>query len=482
MRDELAESEGEPGDESDALAPGEMPGEHGRVLRLEDAWRLKLVMNEKKICGRYVQYVESVHANVTTILTHHPLWLGCVVYDEFRETVAAVKDPPWDPEDAPERVAQGAWTDEDTLRLSSWLVRAERLKVRGADVEAGLSVAAHKRRVHPVRAYLRGLVWDRTPRLDGMLSDYFGTDDGLYERGVGSKWMISAVARIMQPGSQVDCTLIVEGWQGAKKSSGFRALVPNREWYSETGVVIGTKDSYGALHAVWIYGFDELDSVRRGDTTKTKSFLTATSDKYRPPYGHRDKIYLRQTVFCGTTNEETYLPDRTGNRRYHPVRCRRTVDVTAIERDRDQLWAEAVVRFDAGEKWYVDTPGLQALCSEQQAERVIADPWVEMIAAWLATPTQLSFDGGTDHREPLDTRKGVTTCEVLTHCLGMRKGDVDTRHEMRVGAALRELGYGVRRERDGTARVRRYVQLEQAELEQAELEQAELEPTTPELA
>ena len=458
LRDELAETEGEPSEPGASIPPGFMPDRLGRVVPVEDHWRDHLVMGEKKVGKSYVAFVESHHANVTTILLHHPRWQGVVAYDEFRETVATLEPPPWNSEDAPERPYAGAWTDEDTSRLSSWLVRSpDKLKLHASEVEAGLSVAAHKRRVHPVRAYLRGLTWDGVPRLDSLMPAYFGTEDGLYEQAAGSKWAISAVARVMEPGCQADLTLIVEGWQGARKSSGFRAMVPNHEWYSETGITIGTKDSYGALHAVWIYGFDELDSIHKGDTTKTKSFLTATKDKYRPPYGHRDKIYLRQTVFCGTTNQIDYLQDRTGNRRYLPVRCRRRVDVDAIERDRDQLWAEAVTRYDAGEKWYVETDGLAALCAAQQAERVQPDTWLELVAAWLEKPTQVEMWGAEAHRVPLDVSSGVTTGDVLLNCVNMPRKDLTLGHEKRVGEILRELGYEPTQRREGGSRVRRYV-------------------------
>jgi predicted P-loop ATPase len=254
----------------------------------------------------------------------------------------------------------------------------------------------------------------------------------------------------MRPGCQVDCVLVIEGWQGAGKTSGFRALVPVPEWYADTGVVVGSKDSYGALHGVWIYGMDELDSARRVELTKLKNFITQTRDHYRPPYAARDQDFVRQNVFCGTTNEEQYLPDRTGNRRIWPARCLRQVDVAAIARDRDQLWAEAVVRFRAGHPWHVDTPGLKLLCEAQQAERQETDPWTEIVSQWLRAPTQVEMWGQEAHRVPLDLSAGVATADVLLHCLGLRRGDVEVRHEMRVGAALRDLGYRRRRvERDG---------------------------------
>lgn len=121
----------------------------------------------------------------------------------------------------------------------------------------------------------------------------------------------------MDPGCQVDNTLILETpTQGERKSSALRALVPDESWFGETPIEIGNKDSYQALRGKWIYALDELDSTRRAEQTRVKSFLTARIDCYRPSYGRRTQDFPRHTIFCGSTNEENYLPDRTGNRRY----------------------------------------------------------------------------------------------------------------------------------------------------------------------
>lgn len=455
LRDLLAESDGEPLDENAAIPNGHMPSEHGRTMSVTEAWRQHLCTKEAKINGCMQSVTKPIAANVTTILRHHPSWSGVVAYDEFRESIVTLREPPWDPEDAPLTVRLGEWSDSDTSRLVAWLARHERIDVPDRAAESGLQVAAGAHVIHPVRDYLTDLVWDESPRLDGMLCRYFGTPDTLYERGVGSRWMISCVARIMVPGCQVDCTLILEGPSGRGKTSAFRSLVPVQSWYADSGIDIGDKDSYGALRAVWLYGLDELDSLRKGEITRVKNFLTATFDHYREPYAKRARDFLRQNVFCGTTNEAQYLVDRTGNRRFLPVRVTH-VDLEALRYDRDQLWAEAVARYRAGEAWHVDTLGFRVLCEEQQAERLLAeDPWTGLVHEWLASPTCAASGG--DWREPLDVSGGITTLSVLLHCLHVRRADVEVRQNMRVGAILRELGYQrERREKDG---VRSYVYL-----------------------
>jgi predicted P-loop ATPase len=435
MRDELARSDGDDVDEP--IAEHEFADKLGRVAPAADAWKEHLVRKEVKH-----QVVTSCTApNVAVYLRYHPAWKGCVVYDEFREDVITTRVPPWCLEDAHAQIAPGPWTDLDTGRLVAWLARNEGLEMPVGEVERGLQTAADTARVHPVREYLRGLRWDGVARIDSWLHDLLGAEAGPYASGVGSRWLISAVARVMRPGCQVDCTLILEGATGAGKTSVFRNLVPVREWYSDTPLDLSNKDSLDALRSVWIYGLDELDSLRKGEVTRIKNFLTQTRDRYRPPYGRRVRDYVRQNVFAGTTNEDEYLIDRTGNRRFWPVRVADVIDWGRIAAVRDQLWAEAFVRFEAGAAWHVDTQVLRVLCTAQQQDRTVVHPWVEIVRRWLAQPTQLELEDGRSYRSPFDVAKGVTTMDVLVHAVGMPRKDCDTRHAMQAAAALRENGW-----------------------------------------
>ena len=424
LADELADSEGEGGEPLDGTV--EMPGNHGRVISVADVWRLALVQRETK---RGV-HTAAIGANVTTFLEGHPWWAGVVQYDEFHELVVTTRVPPWDREDMPVGAAAGAWTDDDSARLRAWFSRVEGIDFPLPEIEAGLQVAAQRHRFHPVRAYLRGLEWDGVPRIDTWLSDLVGADDTPYARAVGSRWLVSAVARIMRPGCQVDCMLVLEGAQGTGKTSTWRSLVPVREWYSDTPLDLATKDALDALRGVWIVGLDELDSLRKGELTRVKTYISQTRDRYRRPYGHRHVDFERQNVFCGTTNEAEYLVDRTGNRRFWPVRVGGPIEWGRVAALRDQLWAEALSRFDSGESWHVNTPVLRRLCEAEQSSRAIPDPWTGLVRTWIEGPV-----------ERMAYRNGVTTADVLEQCLGVRRADVEVRHSMRVASCLRELGF-----------------------------------------
>ncbi len=283
-----------------------------------EAWMTKLLW-VKRSEGHAKAKVEwytpkSCVANATTILGNDARWAGVIARNDFAEVDVIMREPPWHSDDRKgSRV--GPWTDADTTRLRSWLDRAYGIVLGPNDLEQVVSVVAEANRFHPVRDYLQRLTWDGTERLATMLCAYFAAPDNDYSRAIGALWMTSAVARAMAPGCQVDCLLILEGPQGKRKNAALRALVPDPALYSETGIVIGQKDSYQSLHGVWIYVIDELASLKGRDVEKVKSFVSSPKDHFRAPYGRRFRDYPRQNVFAGTTNEERYFPDRTGNRR-----------------------------------------------------------------------------------------------------------------------------------------------------------------------
>ena len=372
--------------------------------------------------------------NAILVLRLHPQWAAVLAYDEFLETVITTRPPAWDTLDAPQASAPGEWTDTDSARCVSWFSRRMHMAVSIKLVEEAVQVVADTRRVHPVRDWLRSLKWDGKKRLDSWLIAYAGAIDTAYVRGIGPKWLISAVARVEKPGCQVDYALIFESMeQGKDKSKLCRALVPKADWFSETPINISNKDGMQALRGIWILSLDELDSVRRSEHTKTKNFLTKPHDRYRPSYGRRTRNYARQCVFCGTTNEPEYLTDPTGNRRYWPVTVG-AIDVQALKRDRDQLWAEAFARYKAKEKWWPDAE-LERLCGEEQADRVLPDDWMGPIRDWC---------------ENHDDGSGVRTVDVLCGAIKVELAKIDQHSETpRAAKVLRLLGYTRDRARTG---------------------------------
>ena len=254
---------------------------------------------------------------------------------------------------------------------------------------------------------------------------------------------VATVARAMDPGCQVDCVLVLEGKQGRKKTSAFRALMHDPTWYAESGCGVDKKDFLENLRGIWLMGFDELDSLTRASLSKVKTTLTTLSDHYRKSYGHDADDYPRSNSFCGTTDAEAYLNDPAGARRFWPVKVIKRIDASKIFRDRDQLWAEAFARYQAGEAWHVNTPELLAICETEQEARYEVDGWEEKIRRWFNDPTKFSHAPIADEPSsvfkgvrPFDGSQGVTTSDVLDHAIVKHTGQWTTGDAMRVGKIL----------------------------------------------
>jgi len=247
-------------------------------------------------------------------------------------------------------------------------------------------------------------------RVDRWLTTYLGTAETAYSRAVGSRWLISAVARIFRPGSKADCCLILEGPQGTRKSTALRTLAG--EYFTDELADLGSKDAAMQTRGAWIIELSELDSLSHSEVARIKAFMSRTTDRFRPPYGMR-LVEPRQCVFAGTVNHSTYLRDETGGRRFWPVACGR-IDVEALASDRNHLWAEAKARFEAGSVWCLETAELIQLASDQQVDRYETDPWEEVIAPWVETRSSVSIsevlENAFSNRKPSGlkwTRSGI---------------------------------------------------------------------------
>ena len=372
-------------------------------------------------------------------LFDHKDWAGVWAYDSFRDRIVAV-DPPMQLD----AETTSGLSDNDVQLVRAWLEYHGK-KLQTVDVCAAIEAVARRRKFNPVQDMLESLEWDGVPRLERVLPEYFKSPDRPYERAIGPRWFISLVARAMDPGCQSDCTLILEGDQGIGKTSSFRALMRDPTWHAESSCGVDSKDFYENLRGVWLMGFDELDSLTRGSLTKVKTELTKTRDRYRRSYGRNSTDFPRCCGFCGSTNASQYLNDPTGARRFWPVSVLSSIDVKRIAADRDQIWAEAFVRWEAGDVWHVNTPELLAMCEAEQEERLEIDGWEEAIQRWFNDPAKFSRDTVTVEPgsvfkgvSPFDGSRGVTTTDVLEHAIGKLKGQWTSGDTQRVGKILQK--------------------------------------------
>ena len=385
---------------------------------------------------------ERNEANVITALSCDEAFAGTLVFDEFRQEIMVARKLPWDDQLIP---LPRPWTDADDVRCAEWLQRRD-INVPPVVVSRSVTAVARDIRIHPVRDYLNSLVWDRVHRLDTWALTYLGAEDTPLNHAFGSLWAISAVARIMRPGAKVDHMLILEGPQGARKSTALKVLA-GEAWFTDELAEIGSKDAAQQMRGVWVVEIAELDAIGRAEVSRIKAFLSRTVDRYRPPYERYVIDVPRQCVFAGSVNPDTYLRDETGNRRFWPVRCG-TIDLDALRRDRDQLWAEAVARFRAGAIWWLDDPALVAMADAAQGERMQSDAWDSLIERWLKVEihkVNRGYAGFDDWREEQVDRStpltDVSVGEVLEHAIGLEPGRWSRLDQMRITAWLKANGW-----------------------------------------
>lgn len=389
----------------------------------DEPWREQLLFTAK---GGMV-----AHAfNVALILGNDRRWKGVIAYDSFSSKIRKLKTPPYGG-------APGDWSDLDDVRVTLWLADVYGLCVKSATVLEAVNAVAHDNAFHPVRQFLDGLAWDGTPRLEQWLQNHLGVADSKYARRVGKRWMVSAVARVFSPGCKADSVLILEGLQGAGKSTSMAVL--GGEWFMDTPFNLGDKDGYQAIRGKWIVELGELDAFNKAESTRAKQFFSASVDTYRESYGRRVLDVPRQCVFVGTTNQDEYLKDDTGNRRYWPVTCTR-VDIEGLRASREQLWAEAVAAYRAGDVWWVERDEAELFAAEQD-KRYQADMWEEPIIHYLM------------HQHIGDA---VTGAHILEKALNIDPSHWGKPEQMRVGKIMHRLKWPRRRKGSGPGGVRGY--------------------------
>jgi putative DNA primase/helicase len=277
---------------------------------------------------------------------------------------------------------------------------------------------ARENRTNSAREWLYSLKWDDVERLRFLMPVGFGAIDNAYSQAVGRCFMMSLAKRILEPGCQQDYMVILEGEQGTRKNSALRALA--EPWYCELHDEMGSLEWKIAIQGKILCEIAELHALRRSEVEKVKAAITARVDRFRSKYGTWAMDHPRVCCFVATTNEETYLTDTTGNRRFWPVKTGQ-IDVDWIAHSKDQLWAEAAQRLAQDEAWW-DVP--EVLAKQEQELRMEDDARLSVI------------------REYMFRRQGrpATLAEVLQEALAIMPGDMG-RHYSAVGKLMRALGY-----------------------------------------
>ncbi|MBF2513920.1 hypothetical protein IA940_05540 [Listeria marthii] len=342
---------------------------------VDKSWMKKLTLNRN---GK----VESTAPNILRILENDPNLRGRFGYNEFNYRMSILGNVPW--RKTTKKVDEKNDLDDSALR--NYLESV--YQISGKDkIKDALREVMHRQRFHPVREYLNRLEWDRKERLDALLVDYLGAADSEYTRVVTRKTFAAAVARVLVPGIKFDQVLTLTGTQGIGKSTLLDKL--GKEWYSDSLEDLHGKSAYELLQGYWIMELGELSALNKTEVEKAKAFISAREDRFRVAYGENVQGFPRQCIFIATTNDNTFLRDGTGNRRFWPVEVHgfgeKSVFTDLKEDEVDQIWAEAFVRYKEGETLYLQGE-MESQARMQQAKFTESNVLEGLIREYLETP------------------------------------------------------------------------------------------------
>lgn len=290
--------------------------------------------------------------------------------------------------------------------------------------------------------WAQSLQWDGQPRVAGFFKHYFACEASDYHRAVSLYLWTAMAGRLLEPGIKADMVPILVGEQGVGKTSAVMALVPFDDWFAEINLGERDDDLLRSIKGKAVCEIGELRGLHTKDSEGIKSLITRRVDEWIPKYKEHKVRYARRCVFIGTTNETQFLADPTGNRRWLPVKVQKA-DIEAIKADREQLWAEAVYLF---KQFGIQHQQAEALAKAQHAEFEREDGWVAIIAKWLDAPNAQQPSQNNSERTALT---GVT---IATEALGLQAGQVSTHHLIRIGAAMKKLGWAREQKRTSGAR------------------------------
>jgi predicted P-loop ATPase len=292
-------------------------------------------------------------------------------------------------------------------------------------VQDAVDCYARKHGYHPVRQYLADLQWNGQERVGNWLQTYLGAEGTKYTQAVGKMFLVAMCARIIEPGCKSDHMLVLEGPQGALKSTACAVLAD--QWFSDNlPDITAGKDASQHLRGKWLIEVAEMHAMNRAEASLLKSFISRTVERYRPAYGRLEVVEPRQCVFIGTTNKEIYLRDETGGRRFWPVKCG-TIDIERLAEDRDQLFAEAVKLYESQQPWWPDKDFEAEHIAPQQSARYELDAWSDAAMRYLQTEAR------------------TTIPEIAANALGLDIRHLGIPEQKRIAAILTRLEWIPRR-------------------------------------
>ena len=369
--------------------------------------------------------------NVVLILQYDSRLRNTIKYNEFSYSLEVTAPLPWETPDVLSKENR-EWEESDDANLYNYVETRYGISNRRSMDEA-LTIVAHKNAINPVRDYLMGLSWDKKLRVATMFTDYLGAEDNEYTQTVAVKCMAGAVARALKGGVKYDYMPILTGKQGIGKSTFLANL--GRQWFTDSLTTFDSKTGAELIQGKWIAEVGELAALKKHEIEVVKQFITRTSDRYRAAYGRRAEDRKRRCVFFGTSNEDEFLSDITGNRRFLPISCGITQPKYSVWEDMpkhvDQLWAEAVVMYVQDTPLHLSKEE-EALAEKVRENHAVKSPLEGIIRDFVELEVPVGWDGldirarklflASGDQERLGDyecrkRKYISAVEVWVECL-----------------------------------------------------------------
>ncbi|MDO8885577.1 virulence-associated E family protein, partial [Candidatus Oleimmundimicrobium sp.] len=321
------------------------------------------------------------------------------------------------------------------------------IKVTDRDLFAAVNLVAEANRFHPVREKILSVEWDGVARAETLFIEYLMCDDNAYNRQASLLTLLGALTRIFEPGHKFDFVPILEGLQGKGKSTFIEILGVG--WYSElVGDISNPQEMVQIMQGSWIMEIGELSAMARHEVNDLKAFVSRKFDKARLPYGKRAMTFPRQCIFVGSTNDDEYLRDSTGNRRYWPIvsKVEGMIDNKRLAKEILQIWAETYQLYRAmrdarpfGELplYLTDEIAQVEAAAVQESRRIETseEALAAVIMAWLDQPIG-SEDGFTDLDGETTLRDATCLNQIWQECLG-KTGSIPHNETMKIGKALK---------------------------------------------
>jgi predicted P-loop ATPase len=334
------------------------------------------------------------------------------------------------------------FTDNDNGRLQAKLEEGGSAfkPINPKLLRTAMLLVAEENKFDSAIEWARGLpAWDAVPRVDRFFATHMGADDTPYTQAV-ARYLWSALAgRLLVPGVKADMMPTLVGEQGSVKTSALEAMAPSRETFVEIDLSKKDDDIARLMGGKLVAEIAELRGLRSRDAESIKAWISRRVEEWVPKYMERPRPFARRCILIGTTNAEGFLDDATGERRHLPVRVG-NADRDAIERDRDQLWAEGMALFEANGNEVLWRDAYE-LAKPEHAQFKAADPWTELVEEWLARDAMEDSSGMPRGAAP------VRTADILSSCLGFERRAVSRRDEMRLAKVMQGLGFSKSQQR-----------------------------------